>query len=384
MREQGEPLQTVTVSLAAGSPSIPDQVKAMLPAAAAAGKAPSPTDGEEPSTHAALPSMAVVVATRDRPELLARCLHTLLPAAAAAEAEVVVVDSGPSNSAAAELVAQSFPSVRYVLQPQPGLSRARNMGLRAVSAEVVAFTDDDVIVDPGWLVSLRKVFAEQVRAVCVTGLILAAELDTPAQLWLERFAGYAKGFSQQRYDLLAHRRDDSLYPFDLGRFGSGANIAVRRSDFIALGGFDEALGRGTPARGGEDLDAFRRVLEAGGLLIYEPGAVVWHHHCRTEASLRAGAVADGIGLGATLTKWALENPIALLSLLRRAPKVLLREWDIKPARSAAEVLANPAVLELLRTLGLALGPGWYLQSRRLTARTARHTTGPVPTHSDRA
>jgi glycosyltransferase involved in cell wall biosynthesis len=320
--------------------------------------------------------MAAVVATRDRPELLARCLDTLLPAAAAVDAEVIVVDSGPSSSDTAALVARSYPSVRYLRQPRPGLSLARNTGLHATEADVVAFTDDDVVVDPAWLARIRGVFDAEPRAVCVTGLIMAAELDTPAQLWLERLGGYAKGFTRERYDLLTHRRDDALYPFDLGRFGSGANIGVRRRDFVTLGGFDEALGRGTPARGGEDLDAFRRILKAGGLLVYEPGAIVWHYHRRMETGLRAAAVADGIGLGATLTKWALEDPIAVLGLLRRTPKVLLREWERRPAKVIAERSTRPPALGLSRTFGLVMGPAAYLRSRRLNPTASPSSTQP--------
>ena len=152
-------------------------------------------------------------------------------------------------------------TVRYVREGRPGLARAHNAALPHVTGEVVAFTDDDVEVDPHWLRRLTDGFADP-RVGCVTGMIFPAEVETPAQAWIEAHAGFGKGFERQVFDLDEHRPDDRLFPFTAGRLGSGANMAFRTSVLLDLGGFDETLGVGTPARGGDDLAAFYDVIRA--------------------------------------------------------------------------------------------------------------------------
>ena len=74
-----------------------------------------------------------------------------------------------------------------------------------------------------------------------------------------------------------------------------------RTDWLRTnGGFDPATGAGTPARGGDDLDAFLRVVLDGRTLVYEPAAIVRHYHRRDYASLRRQAYGYGVGLGAYL------------------------------------------------------------------------------------
>ena len=65
-----------------------------------------------------------------------------------------------------------------------------------------------------------------------------------------------------------------MYPYSAGRFGAGANFAVSRTVLKEVGGFNEALGAGTPSGGGEDLNMFMRIVLAGHRLVYEPSAVV--------------------------------------------------------------------------------------------------------------
>ena len=74
------------------------------------------------------------------------------------------------------------------------MGRARNAGLRVARGTIVAFTDDDVIVDPAWAPAVLDAFARTPDVDCVTGLILPLEFETAAQLSVERFASYGKGF----------------------------------------------------------------------------------------------------------------------------------------------------------------------------------------------
>lgn len=111
--------------------------------------------------------------------------------------------------------------------------------------------------------------------------------------------------------------DLPLFPFSVGAFGTGANMSIRRDAGLALGGFDVALGPGTPTRAGEDPDLFTRVLFSGGALAVEPSAVVWHRHRSDREALRAQALGYGTGLGAWVAKLVL-RPRTAVAVLRRA------------------------------------------------------------------
>jgi GT2 family glycosyltransferase len=218
-------------------------------------------------------SLGVIVCTRDRPEALARCLDALAASQRPAD-DIVVVDNAPSTSATRDLVA-ARPDVRYLLAPEPGLSRARNAGLRACHTDLVAFTDDDVLVHPGWTRRIGGAFEQGVAAV--TGLVLPASLDTEAEWMFETaFGGFSQGyrpFDTTRRFLDATRGMGS----PVWRLGAGANMAFRRADLMDVGGFDERLGAGA-AGCSEDSEAWYRLLARGRTIRYDPRAVVFHAH----------------------------------------------------------------------------------------------------------
>ena len=141
--------------------------------------------------------VSVVIATRDRPGPLARCLASLARLDHPAF-EVIVVDNAPATTATRDLVAREHPEVRYVREDRPGLAAAHNRGLADAGGAIVAITDDDVTVDPRWLLEIAAGFARDPRIGCVTGLILPAELRTPAQVWADRHWRVAKGFRERR------------------------------------------------------------------------------------------------------------------------------------------------------------------------------------------
>ena len=117
----------------------------------------------------------------------------------------------------------------------------RNRSAREAGTEIVALTDDDVALDPDWLGFLVAGF-DRPEVACVTGLILPSQLETRAQLLIEEFGGFSKGFERRRWDLDRHRLDHPLYPYLFGMYGSGANAAWRRSVLLEIGGYDACLG----------------------------------------------------------------------------------------------------------------------------------------------
>ncbi|MGW5210903.1 glycosyltransferase [Streptomyces sp. NPDC004051] len=342
------------------------------------------------------PRTSVVVATRERSGQLARALDSLL-AQDHPDFEIVVVDNAPVTDGTRDLVERKYGErVRYVCEPVAGLATAHNTGLAAARGEVVAFTDDDVVADPRWLTELTTPFAADPGLGCATGLILPARLRTPAQVLLESHGGFAKGFTPTTYDPKDPPRDEPLFPFTAGRFGSGANMAFRAEVLRGVGGFDPATGAGTPARGGDDLYGFVRVLTQGHRLHYTPGALVWHHHRETWADLETQAFGYGAGLTAYLTAILVARPALLPAFLARVPRGLshargltaVRDTGggdggasggrgVAPGDHGTRTHPWPRRLSRLQRKGMLYGPVGYLRARRAAGSrtTGSRTTG---------
>ena len=313
------------------------------------------------------PAVSVVIATRERPGLLERCL-TSLGRLAYPRYEVIVVDNAPTSDRTEHLVRERFASIAtYVREPVRGLASAHNRGLAEAQGTVIAFTDDDVIADRDWLAALAEGFAAGSDVGCVTGLILPAELETKAQVMLESTGAFAKGFTRRQHHPDRARVEDPLYPFTAGRLGSGANMAFSAQVLRAQGGFDPAVGAGSIARGGDDLLAFFRTAAAGYDIVYTPDALVWHHHRRTERALRDQAYGYGVGLGAYLTAALVHEPGMVPAFLRRVPRGVVYAFEQSRTEAAGTALHRDR-LSGLRRRGALYGPLAYLRSRRF-ART---------------
>ncbi len=319
------------------------------------------------------PLVSVVIATRDRPDMLTTCLSSVR-ALNYEPFEIIVADSAsvsPSTRELVESVAKIDPRVRYVRVDEPGLALAHNRALEKAAGEIIAFTDDDTIVDDHWLDMIVGVFHVDPAIACVTGLIWPVELETVSQRWIESSVGFGKGLVPRRYDLRAARSDDPLFPFAAGKFGSGANMAFRTDVLRSIGGFDTALGTGTRARGGDDLAAFFDVLVSGHVLVYEPGAIVRHAHRPDFESLRRQATGYGVGLGAYLTHVVVEHPrqaLVGLARIRHAARHFLAVDSTKNVRRPSDY---PRELVWRERIGLLRGPSCYLRSRLETRHQVR-------------
>ncbi len=270
-------------------------------------------------------SVAVVISTAGREEQLERCVRSLL-AQRRAELEVVVVDNRPATGEtlrAVEPIIAEDSRVRYVAEPRVGLSLARNRGVSETRAELVAFTDDDVVADEGWLEWLTAPFVEpDVTVAC--GMVLPLELQTEAQKRFEQYAGFSKGLVRRSYDLRSGPAPGRLlYPFVNGVIGVGNNMAFRRAEIIAGGGFDPALGAGSAAGSCEETWAFSQAILRGGRIVYEPRALCWHEHRKDGDALRDQIFGYGLGLGAVLTK-ALTHDPRFYAMATRSLQIAIR------------------------------------------------------------
>jgi glycosyltransferase involved in cell wall biosynthesis len=259
----------------------------------------------EPPTS---PTLTVAICTKDRAQRLRRLLQSLEALdrpAGFAGVEVLVVDNAPSDEATHEAVA-AFRGVRYVLEPKAGLNFARNAALQAATGDLLAFLDDDVVVDRGWLGGLHRAWRGCPGAGGFTGLVLPYRLDTEAQVHFETHGGFGRGFEPT--DFRNERLGNVLHPVGAGILGAGCNMCFDRRLLLELGGFDEALDTGAPLPGGGDLDIFYRVLRAGRTMVYDPRYAVRHEHRETLPQLKRQYWTWGLGFMAYLTKCRRADP----------------------------------------------------------------------------
>lgn len=385
-RLHGEPLGYLTAPLTAGSlpPDLLDRLRAQFTDRCAEhlageGVVDQTLLGGEPlpGPTAACPNrvvpdrdVSVVVCTRDRGAALAGCLRRLRTLTYP-RLEVIVVDNAPGEDS----TAQSFqaevgadPRFRYVVEPRPGLSWARNRGLAEARGDMVAYTDDDVSVDSRWVDAIVRGFQQRPDVGCVTGMVATASLAGVAETYFEaRLPNWSTRCDRDLFDLALRppASRDALYPYSPGNFGTGANFAVRADVMRALGGFDPALGAGTRTAGGEDLDAFVRVLQAGWALAYEPAALVWHYHRSSMPALRRQMYSYGTGFSAFITKHLLDRRTRP-EVLRRIPGGLLGMARIPGATGDQLPAGSPVPHNLLlwEFAGFFTGPVLLLQARR--------------------
>ncbi len=275
------------------------------------------------------PTVTVAVCTRNRTSDLARCLEALVhldyPSL-----DWVVVDNAPDDDSTHALVSEHYPAIRYICEPRPGLDWARNRAILAAEGDLLAFTDDDVVVDSGWVQALAQVFIDNPRVMAVTGLVVPYELETSAQQLFEHYGGFGRGFEQKWYQVLPHQ----VVPWPLlgtGQFGTGANMAFRTEVFNHIGYFDPALDVGTATNGAGDLELFFRVIKAGLPLVYEPRALVYHRHRQTYERLKRQINYNGSLMAYIVCGW-LSYPDQRIEFVKLSYwwvfKWLLRRWLI--------------------------------------------------------
>lgn len=221
-------------------------------------------------------SISVIIATYNRATWLEACLAALRNQHYSEGDEVIVVDNGSSDDTAEVMKAASrrYPAPLILLEePRPGKVHALAKGIACSHGETLAFTDDDVIAEKGWLEGIRRALGDG-RADLAGGRVLPLWEATPPS-WLN-LEGNAGGFNRLASPIALLDYGNATMP--LGpRTVLGANMAVSRKAFDAAGGFPRQLGklRGT-LLSGEDQELCRRVQAAGFRAVYEPSIVVRH------------------------------------------------------------------------------------------------------------
>lgn len=209
--------------------------------------------------------VTVAVCTRNRPDDLARCLSSLR-ALDPAPAAIVVADQSDDASAATGRAISGAAGAAWFAPARRGLGASRQAVLERVTTPVVAFTDDDCVVRPAWAAAFGDAFDRHPRAGAASGPMR----PDPSLPLPEGIPSWVTDWGGENEVVFSGPTEPSL-------IGGGLNMAFRVDALRRAGGFDPMLGAGGPLRGGEDADAFHRILVSGGDVVFVPAAIVSHH-----------------------------------------------------------------------------------------------------------
>jgi len=239
-----------------------------------------------------VPEISIVIPTRNRGGEAAQTAAAVL--CDPVDMELVVVDQSDGDTAFQALQPLlRDPRLRVVRSAQRGASNARNAGVAATSAPILAFTDDDCRPEPGWASKLLAVFRENPGAALVFGRVTLPTGADPD--------GFAASFEpRERF-----QRGSVPLPPPEGELGIGANLAIRRHVLAQLGGFDALLGPGAPFfKAAEETDLLIRALHAGYTVVNAAECEAVHLNVRTGRDVRRLHVTYQFAVGAAFGKHA--------------------------------------------------------------------------------
>lgn len=235
--------------------------------------------------------ISVIISTRNRPEMVTRCVQSVVAAATADLKEIIVVDQSTQPRADLETVvgprsARGF-DFTHIVTDTVGVSRSRNIGIAASRGEVVAVTDDDCVVEPDWIHAIASAFRNpELDALC--GRILPLGEPQPGMTPISvRLSTEAVRFPATA---------------DPSKNGSGGNFAVRVQWFEIVGDYDEQMGPGAKIPAAEDIELLYRLVRAGARVVYDPAPTIYHESWRGADELLQLAWCYAIGSAVYLTR----------------------------------------------------------------------------------
>ena len=220
-------------------------------------------------------SVTVVIATRDRPEMMREALASVLEQDYAGPVEVILVFDQAEPEL--DLATEADPLRRVVVTTNgrsPGLAGARNTGITASQSDYVAFLDDDVEAEPGWLAGVWDYFTRHDCVAAQGSVLWPPEAMADKELYA----------LLDRYRTIVHL---DLAPDTVRTKLTGANMAVRRHAFNVVGVFNEKLGPGAAGLS-EDNELADRIRRAGGWIGYMKDARVVHEIDRSRLTEKYG------------------------------------------------------------------------------------------------
>jgi glycosyltransferase involved in cell wall biosynthesis len=280
-------------------------------------------------------STSVAICTRNRGDTIVRAIRSIL-ACDHRSWELCIVDQSDDERTADALVPfLEDRRIRYRRSRTVGIATARNLAAGEARSELIAYTDDDCEVAADWLRELEAAFAVDERIGIVFGNVLAGPHDAAA--------GFVPAYVQEQAALARRLRDKNRVD------GAGACMALRRSAWRALGGFDETLGCGAHLLSGEETDLTIRALRTRVFAYHTPRARVTHHGFYPWAEHRAVMERYWYGTGAAFARSFAAEPAAVARVLFG----LAARWATKLSPVAASL--HPRAHRLARLSAFARG-----------------------------
>lgn len=248
--------------------------------------------------------LSAIICTYNRVDKLANCLDALRRTnpPSLCEWELLVIDNNSSDRTK-EVVDRFLKStnlpIRYVFEAEQGLSAARNRGLAEARGEVIAFTDDDCIVDANWLREIEAHFSRTNVDLVGGRAELYDKNDKPVSI---------------RTSPVPARFTEPQHTFSMVM---GCNMIFRRAVYDKIGAFDRSLGPGAKNPiVADDFDFIYRAFRAGFDIRYNPAILVYHDHGR-RTDEQAHSVRTGYlrGRAAWYAKFLLRGDRRLLKLI---------------------------------------------------------------------
>jgi GT2 family glycosyltransferase len=234
-----------------------------------------------------IPTTTLIISSRNRAELLLDTIHSVLEGDQL-PAEIVVIDqSDQFNQVLSTFTPPSGSEIHYIWSQSRGSSTGRNVGINSAKNEGILFIDDDMFVDKYWFGTMVHLLCNSKAKTVISGRLVAEN------------GSDASSFSPSLKEEESFTEYEGMIEADV--LDSG-NMACFRSDILAVGGFDERLGVGTPFPAAEDNDLGFRFLTDGYRILYTPAAWVIHRAWRSQDHYLPHRWGYGLGRGAFYAK----------------------------------------------------------------------------------
>jgi O-antigen biosynthesis protein len=233
-------------------------------------------------------SATLLICSRNRSQLLWETIESIL-AGDEIPSELIIVDqSDLPDPHLFKYQPEQDCEFRYIWSEKKGVSLGRNMAAAAANHSILVFTDDDMLVTPTWFSMLVRSLVKAGPSSVVTGQVLVSEDNG--------VGGYAPSIREDGQVVIYHGRVNRDVLFT-------NNMAIYRSTFDRIGGFDIRLGPGTIFPAAEDNDFAFRLLETGSRIIYDPLPTLYHRAWRSKGEFLKLYWNYGIGQGAFYAKY---------------------------------------------------------------------------------
>jgi len=299
--------------------------------------------------------MTVAIGTRNRGDSIVRTVRTILACDHPAWELRIVDQSDDERTAEALAPFLEHPRIRYRRSRTVGIATARNLAVAEAPSELIAITDDDCEMAADWLREVEAAFALDARIGLVFGNVLPGPHDTRA--------GFVPAYVQDEPALARGLRDKNRVE------GAAASMAVRRSAWRALGGFDETLGPGAHLRSGEETDLTIRALRMAFFVYQTPRARVTHHGFYPWAQHRDVMDKYWYGTGAAFARNVAADPVGMARVLAG----LAGRWATRLSPVASSLDARPHRLARLSAFARGFAAG-LVTARRPRSLSTEHAT----------